>query len=88
MNCEPIGKQKDYSGNGLLSPHERLAALSRSDSSNVVGGMFSRGPNGTIRTNEVSGHFHQNWNDTTRQQFIKFLENSGLKIEHEIWTGL
>lgn len=83
-----VGKQKGYSGNVLLSPHQRLAELSRSDNSNVVGGMFSRSPSGAIRTDEYSGHFHDNWNEATRQKFISFMRDNGLEVEHKAWSGL
>jgi Bacterial toxin 43 len=67
-----------------LSPHERLVAVTRANSQEVVGGKFYRGPNGEIITNEASGHFGHQWNDQNRQQFIEFLEGAtGVPVQHK-----
>ena len=48
--------------------------------------MFSRGPDGQIRTNEFSGHYGARWNDQIRQQFVEFLQKeTGIKVEHDSW---
>ncbi len=60
---------------GAGSPHQNLAATINGDSS-VVGGMFQRGSNGQILTNEFSGHYWQNWTPQIRTQFQGFLESS------------
>ncbi|NNA90114.1 polymorphic toxin type 43 domain-containing protein [Pseudomonas sp. ICMP 8385] len=41
------------------SPHQQLAETIKSDGSTLVGGMFRRGPNGEVITNEFSGHYLQ-----------------------------
>lgn len=64
------------------SPHQQLAQTIEANESSVVGGMFSRGPNGEIITNESSGHFWQNWTPETRQQFLNFMESHGLQVMH------
>ncbi len=60
---------------GAGSPHQNLAATINGNSS-VVGGMFQRGSNGQILTNEFSGHYWQNWTPQIRTQFQSFLESS------------
>lgn len=66
-----------------LSPHQKLVKVGGLNSNKVVGGMFRRGVNGEIITNEYSGHYHQNWTNEIRQQFKQFLENStGQKVIH------
>jgi filamentous hemagglutinin len=42
---------------GIGSPHQQLAAAIDANGSSVVGGMFRRGSNGEILTNEFSGHY-------------------------------
>ncbi|WP_264559115.1 polymorphic toxin type 43 domain-containing protein [Flavobacterium sp. N2270] len=65
-----------------LSPHQNLAKLINGDKG-VVGGMFKRGSNGEIITNEMSGHYHQNWTPEIRTKFKSFLEsNTGQTINH------
>lgn len=67
-----VGKPKNSTTG--LSPHQNLAKLIHGDK-NVVGGMFKRGANGEILTNEMSGHFHENWTPEIRAQFQSFLKN-------------
>jgi len=65
-----------------LSPHQNLSK-SIGGGDNVVGGMFKRGSNGEILTNEMSGHFHKNWSPEVRKQFKSFLEeNTGQTVKH------
>ncbi|WP_261765009.1 polymorphic toxin type 43 domain-containing protein, partial [Flavobacterium columnare] len=65
-----------------LSPHQNLARVINAGN-NVVGGMFKRGANGEILTNEASGHFHKNWTPEIREKFVKFLEyQSGEEVKH------
>ncbi|RVU90814.1 hypothetical protein EH230_07825 [Flavobacterium columnare] len=75
-----VGKVKSpISG---LSPHQNLARVINAGN-NVVGGMFKRGANGEILTNEASGHFHKNWTPEIREKFVKFLESqSGEEVKH------
>ncbi|WP_278008966.1 polymorphic toxin type 43 domain-containing protein [Flavobacterium gyeonganense] len=64
-----------------LSPHQNLAKSI--DNNNVVGGLFKRGENGEIITNEMSGHYHQNWTPEIRQKFKTFLESkTGQTVKH------
>jgi hypothetical protein len=51
----------------------------------VVAGMIRREPDGTIFTNEFSGHFGQNWNDAIRKKFSDFMKKVGEKHHHEAW---
>jgi RHS repeat-associated protein len=75
-----VGKPHGWSAG---SPHQRLAASIDADPSVVVGGMFRRGPNGEILTNERSGHYWRNWTPEIRSKFEKFMkEMTGLRHEH------
>jgi RHS repeat-associated protein len=70
-----------------FSGHQKLAKVGNMDPSKVVGGLFRRGPNGEIVTNEHSGHYYQNWTDAIRKSFKEFLEQkTGQKVIHT--TGL
>lgn len=65
------------------SPHQKLAGSIGADPETVVGGVFSRGPNGEIFTNEFSGHYWQNWTPETRAQFVRFMqEMTGQPVSH------
>jgi hypothetical protein len=70
-----------FVGNGAMK-HSALAASIEADASRVVGGIFSRGSNGSILTNEASGHFWQNWTPQVRQQFIDFMDSMGVPVTH------
>jgi RHS repeat-associated protein len=61
---------------GAGSPHQNLAATISGEGSSVVGGMFQRGSNGQILTNEFSGHYWQNWTPQIRAQFQGFMEST------------
>ncbi len=52
------------------------------DGRTIVGGMFKRGPNGEILTNEFSGHYWQNWTPEIRQQFERVMREYGLPVMH------
>ncbi|WP_210131308.1 putative Ig domain-containing protein [Stenotrophomonas rhizophila] len=70
------------------SPHEQLTQAMGSDrlSTDVVGGTFTRGPNGEFYTTENSGHYGKNWNNETRIKFQQWLsERLGLAVEHGVW---
>ncbi|MEP9401908.1 polymorphic toxin type 43 domain-containing protein [Sphingomonas silueang] len=70
-------------GNGKWT-HSPLAGSIDADTSRVVGGMFSRTPNGTMLTNEASGHFWRNWTPNVRQQFSQMMQKRGFDhIHHE-----
>ncbi|WMJ75654.1 polymorphic toxin type 43 domain-containing protein [Cytophagaceae bacterium ABcell3] len=65
-----------------LSPHQNLAK-SIGANNQVVGGLFKRGSDGRIITNEASGHFYRNWTPEVRKQFQQFLENqTGQSVVH------
>jgi putative RNase toxin 43 of polymorphic toxin system len=68
-------------GNGTMK-HSELASSIGAEASRVVGGVFSRGPNGSMLTNEASGHFWQNWTPQVRQQFVDFMNSKGLPVIH------
>jgi hypothetical protein len=73
--------------NPMDSPHQSIVRASGANPKTVVGGMFSRSPDGTIRTNEYSGHYGERWNDHIRQKFVNFLEEkTGIKVDHELWS--
>lgn len=70
-------------GSGLKgSPHQQLADSIGADQSGVVGGMLRRGPGGEFITDEMSGHFYQNWTPAIRSQFVDFMEGFGLNVVH------
>lgn len=64
------------------SPHQQLAESIGADQSGVVGGMLRRGPGGEFITDEMSGHFYQNWTPEIRSQFTDFMQRFGLDVVH------
>ena len=62
--------------------HSKLADSIGADRNVTVGGLLSTDGDGIIRTNEASGHFHQNWNDSVRQQFVQEMGKYGIVVEH------
>jgi hypothetical protein len=48
----------------------------------VVGGIFRRGPQGQLSTDEQSGHYHQNWTPEVRSQFVDFMKGFGFNVTH------
>ncbi|MGG4207627.1 polymorphic toxin type 43 domain-containing protein [Paenibacillus jamilae] len=83
-NTFVVGKPKDtsfFKG----SPHQKLAQTIDADEKTVVGGTFSRGPNGEIYTTENSGHYGQNWTPEVRKQFDEVMKSYGLPVKHEVW---
>ncbi|WP_082067103.1 polymorphic toxin type 43 domain-containing protein [Paenibacillus terrae] len=83
-NTFVVGKPKDttsFKG----SPHQKLAQTIDADGKTVVGGTFSRGPNGEIYTTENSGHYGQNWTPEVRKQFDEVMKSYGLPVKHEVW---
>jgi hypothetical protein len=68
---------------GNVGGHPELVRSINADPKTVVGGMFVRGANGEILTNEASGHFYQNWTPTVRAQFQREVGRmSGQTIAH------
>lgn len=79
-NTFAVGRVKNSTAG--LSPHQNLSK-SINGGNNVVGGMFKRGTNGQIMTNEMSGHYHQNWTPEIRAQFQDFLKSqTGQNMMH------
>jgi RHS repeat-associated protein len=68
-------------GNGAMK-HSALASSIGADVNRVVGGMFKRDANGAILTNELSGHFWQNWGQQVRHQFVDFMNSKGVSVLH------
>ncbi len=64
------------------SPHQQLAKTIKADGANLVGGMFRRGPNGEVITNEFSGHYWKNWTPEIREKFEKALKEHNLDVKH------
>lgn len=69
------------------SPHQQLAqSINASNERVVVGGTFTRGPNGEFFTTEHSGHYGQNWTDPVRSQFEAWLQSrTGVPVTHQPW---
>ncbi|MBY0526644.1 MAG: hypothetical protein K2R98_24825 [Gemmataceae bacterium] len=53
----------------------------------MVAGEIRRAPDGTLITNEMSGHFGVNWTDALRKQFVDFMKSLGEKHSHWEWEG-
>ena len=68
-------------GNGSIK-HAPLAASIGADNNQVVGGIFTRESNGSILTNEGSGHFWTNWTPEIRQQYVNFMRSKGVNVIH------
>ncbi|MFJ9371319.1 polymorphic toxin type 43 domain-containing protein [Nocardia sp. NPDC101769] len=64
------------------SPHEQLAISIGADPGRVVGGLFWNSAEKGMSTNEMSGHFWQNWTDDIRQQFLDTMRGYGFNVEH------
>jgi len=60
-----------------------LSLFSVSFSPSQLGGIFTRGTDGSIMTREASGHFWQNWTPTMREQFINYMKSLKIMINHE-----
>jgi RHS repeat-associated protein len=66
-----------------LSGHQQLVKIGGLNPQTTVGGMFSRGASKEIITNEISGHYFQNWTPAVRKAFAEFLENNtGQTVKH------
>ncbi len=74
-----VGKPAENLGG---SPHQQLAKTINSDASTLVGGMFRRGPNGEMITNEFSGHYWKNWSPEVRVKFEQVLKQYDLNVKH------
>ncbi|ENV22957.1 polymorphic toxin type 43 domain-containing protein [Acinetobacter bereziniae] len=69
---------------GKNSPamHSFLADSIKALKDQVVGGILTRNGDGTFKTNEMSGHFHQNWTPELREKFVQTMEKFGIKVQH------
>jgi filamentous hemagglutinin len=75
--------QSDGGGTMALSPHQRLARSLGTGHGTIVGGEVGVGPDGTVLTKELSGHYGTNWTPEIRQEFISDLERlSGRSVRH------
>lgn len=64
------------------SPRQQLAESIGAQPSSVVGGMFRRGSDGEIITNEFSGHYWQNWTPEIRVDFVEAMKNYNVSVKH------
>ncbi|WP_240662435.1 polymorphic toxin type 43 domain-containing protein [Streptomyces sp. WAC 06738] len=62
--------------------HDFLGSAVGADKSTMVGGRLRRGPNGELQTNEWSGHYGMNWNDSGRKAFQDFMGRHGITVNH------
>ena len=68
------------------SPHQKLVQSIGAKDENIVGGTFSRAPDGSIITTENSGHYGQNWTPQIEKQFQEWLsERVGVTVSHQSW---
>lgn len=51
----------------------------------AAGGRFGRTVSGSLATSEWSGHYGHAWNESTRNCWIKFMEECRLPIIHREW---
>ena len=84
-NTFVVGKNKYNKSWG--SPHPKLAESigANQGASTTLGGVFSRGSDGKIYTNENSGHFGKNWTPALRTQFIETMRGYGVEVIHDVW---
>ena len=69
---------------GILGHDGILAAGKITPSETTVGGTIWR-ENGSLMTDEWSGHYGQNWTPEIRQQFQNFMQQNGVNITHTPW---
>ncbi|MFI5620512.1 polymorphic toxin type 43 domain-containing protein [Streptomyces sp. NPDC051567] len=62
--------------------HDFLGSAAGADKSTMVGGRLRRGPNGELQTNQWSGHYGMNWNDSARKAFQDFMGQHGITVSH------
>ncbi|WP_440581368.1 polymorphic toxin type 43 domain-containing protein [Streptomyces sp. PT19] len=60
--------------------HDFLGSAVGADKSTMVGGRLRRGPNGELQTNQWSGHYGMNWNDSARKAFQDFMGQHGITV--------
>jgi len=70
----------------MESPHESLVRVSGTNYREVVGGTISKTRDSNhIRTTENSGHFGTRWTDKIRKQFVEFMNQQDIIVDHEVW---
>ncbi|WP_197719182.1 hemagglutinin repeat-containing protein [Burkholderia stabilis] len=85
-NTFAVGKPKAGLFDG--SPHQQLVQSIGANDKNIVGGTFSRAPDGSIVTTENSGHYGQNWTPQIWDQFQRWLSDRvGVPVNHQPWGG-
>ncbi|TFE53863.1 RHS repeat-associated core domain-containing protein [Streptomyces sp. ICN441] len=62
--------------------HDFLGSAVGADKSTMVGGRLRRGSNGELQTNQWSGHYGMNWNDSARKAFQDFMGQHGIAVRH------
>ncbi|MFD8236229.1 polymorphic toxin type 43 domain-containing protein, partial [Streptomyces sp. NPDC059696] len=62
--------------------HDFLGSAVDANKSTMVGGRLRRGPNGELQTNQWSGHYGMNWNDSVRKAFQDFMDQQGISVSH------
>ncbi|WP_208449922.1 hemagglutinin repeat-containing protein [Burkholderia sp. BCC0419] len=85
-NTFAVGKPKAGLFDG--SPHQQLVQSIGANDKNIVGGTFSRAPDGSIITTENSGHYGQNWTPQIWNKFQQWLSDRvGVPVNHQPWSG-
>ncbi|EID56308.1 polymorphic toxin type 43 domain-containing protein [Saccharomonospora xinjiangensis] len=83
-NIFAAGSPRQYLGiDG--SPHERLARGIGANESIVLGGRWLRNPDGSISTDEWSGHYGSRWTPEFRDQFVRVMKGYGIDVIHTAW---
>ncbi|WP_143568896.1 polymorphic toxin type 43 domain-containing protein [Streptomyces amritsarensis] len=62
--------------------HDFLGSAIGADKSTMVGGRLRRGPDGELQTNQWSGHYGMNWDDSARKAFQDFMGQHGITVSH------
>ena len=76
--------QRFVMGDGPLGHDSVLHAAGIAPSDSTVGGTIWN-ENGSLMTDEWSGHYGQNWTPGIRQQFQSFMQQNGVNITHTPW---
>lgn len=76
--------QRFVMGSGPFGHDSILDAAGITPSETTVGGTIWR-ENGSLMTDEWSGHYGQNWTPAIRQEFQNFMQQNGVDITHTPW---
>jgi len=76
--------QRFVMGSGPFGHDSILDATGITPSETTVGGTIWR-ENGSLMTDEWSGHYGQNWTPAIRQEFQNFMQQNGVNITHTPW---